>query len=477
MVLCGGLHALDSATNPIACNRDDGKCTFIDFDRPKNKMWNVLDPTTLLHDIDYAKAIRTPASKTLFSGTIISAPYDLGPKPCAEQDWRVVLLSRESSNILIYGPADISEFCDDDKRRIVLVVPVHVVWARIFPNSPNFRDPFRKAPSPLKSPDDSYCLKNNFPPEDPKREWDIRPCDLYWVFGGFYDQPFAFLYNHLTQPGTFQGTLSFTPAIGKVPNTAGAPPGEKAPAETLNFDVQLYASGKVGKGYIGVPLVFEKANAPTANLNSLIMGISYDIPFATPKHEYVSSGTDRFRFTLRLPDVRVQYGPEFAVSTPHDINMVATGVVRVPFVFGVHSQPSAISIFPVVGVEGGSHVSAHLTENNEILRRVVGFDSSLRVPFILTHAFFGDKPNTIDFAWRTRYLSYPEPITDYVSGIAEILSKEQRSYWRGSFVMPVSTLIQFKVTVQHGGLPPDFDYLGYSVNLGLTFGNPGYSEH
>ena len=135
---------MDSATNPIACNRDDGKCTFIDFDRPKNKMWNVLDPTTLLHDIDYAKAIRTPASKTLFSGTIISAPYDLGPKPCAEQDWRVVLLSRESSNILIYGPADISEFCDDDKRRIVLVVPVHVVWARIFPTHQIFEIRFAK---------------------------------------------------------------------------------------------------------------------------------------------------------------------------------------------------------------------------------------------------------------------------------------------------------------------------------------------
>ena len=84
---------------------------------------------------------------------------------------------------------------------------------------------------------------------------------------------------------------------------------------------------------------------------------------------------------------------------------------------------------------------------------------------------------TVDFSWRTRYLSYPEPFTDYVSGSPQTLTKQQRSYWRGSYVIPVSTLVNLKFTVQHGGLPPDFNYLGYSLNLGLTFGNPGYSEH
>jgi hypothetical protein len=131
----------------------------------------------------------------------------------------------------------------------------------------------------------------------------------------------------------------------------------------------------------------------------------------------------------------------------------------------------------VVGVEGGNHVHTHITEDHYILRKVAGFDASIRAPFILTHAFLGDKPVTIDFAWRTRYLSYGEPFTDYVSGVAETLSKQQRSYWRGTYIIPFSTLAQFKVTVQHGGLPPDFDYLGYSLNLGLTLGNPGYTEH
>jgi len=124
-----------------------------------------------------------------------------------------------------------------------------------------------------------------------------------------------------------------------------------------------------------------------------------------------------------------------------------------------------------------NRIQARLDEQDPILRKVAGSDSSLRIPFILTHQFLGDKPMTIDFAWRTRYLSYPEPFTDYVSGVYETLTKQQRSYWRVSFVIPASTLVQFKVTVQHGDLPPDFDYLGYSVNLGFTFLNPGYSEH
>jgi hypothetical protein len=139
------------------------------------------------------------------------------------------------------------------------------------------------------------------------------------------------------------------------------------------------------------------------------------------------------------------------------------------------------AVFPAIGIEAGNHVVTHaidgLPEANPIFRQVYGWDSSLRVPFFLTHAFLGDKPTTIDFSWRTRYLSYAEPFTDYVSGVPETLAKHPQSYWRGDWIVPFSQLAQFKVTVQHGGLPPDFDYLGYSVNVGLTLGNPGYTEH
>jgi hypothetical protein len=180
--------------------------------------------------------------------------------------------------------------------------------------------------------------------------------------------------------------------------------------------------------------------------------------------------------------LRIQYGPELSAGPPHDINLVGAVTLRLPILLDFHHQPSAISVFPVVGIEAGSHLNAHPTgtgdmETDDIFRKVAGFDSSVRVPYYLVHAFLGDKPMTVDFSWRTRYLSYREPFIDYVSGTPEVLTKQQRSYWRGSYIIPVSTVVSFKVTVQHGGLPPDFKYLGYAVNLGLTFGNPGYSEH
>jgi hypothetical protein len=463
----GRLAAQNAAPNPIMCGKGHPECELTEFNRASN--------TLLVHREEYADAIRGQGSKILYSGTVISAPY-VSSELCPDQDWRVVLLSKESSNVLVYGPADISEFCGKD--RVLLVVPVSVIWARIFHYGGNLRDPLRKMPAPMPkpaSPDDPYCKDAVFPTGDVRP--NIRPCDRFSWLRFMYDDPAGPIYNSLTQPGTIQGTISFTPAIGKVPNLKSGLPGIKAPAETLNFDAQLYASDKLGKGWIGFPLVFEKANSPTANLNSLTMGISYDIPMSSLRPEWLDLKSRQLRLWVRPPDVRVQYGPEMAVSTPHDINLIASANVRLPIMIDIHNQPSALSIFPVFGIEGGNHVLTHLTETDDIFRKLLGFDSSVRLPFILTHAFLGDKPTTIDFSWRTRYLSFPEPITDYVSGIPETLTAQQRSYWRGSFVVPISTLAQFKVTVQHGALPPDFDYLGYSVNLGLTFGNPGYSEH
>src|SRR5580658_5190489 len=541
IIACGRVNA----QQPIFCDKDTAQnhgCTLTRFDRPANWMGRVGQGSpkdgpnvTPMTDPKLVWAINSPASKILYSGTIISAPFDPKEvKDCQATDWRVALLSRESSNIVIYGPADISEFCDFDGdhpadkghpagHTVLLVVPVAVIWAQVFHYSGNDLDPLRKPPGPVPAPTLQYCMTNLIPPPEPPpgspppppgsppvlpqptpdaegSPGGIRPCDAdkhSWV----YKEPVGRAYNYFTQSGSSQGTISFSPAIATLPScrlgdtTCTPPPSSDKLKETLSFDVQLYPSAALGRGWIGLPIVFEKALTTTASLDSLTAAISYDIPFSRNKPQFLSTEGlgNPVRLAIRPPDFRIQYGPEFApggqtcapgnqaplcgTNAPHDLNMVAAATLRLPVVLDFHSQPSALSIFPVVGVEGGNRIQARLDEQDPILRKVAGFDSSLRIPFILTHQFLGDKPMTIDFAWRTRYLSYPEPFTDYVSGVYETLTKQQRSYWRGSFVIPASTLVQFKVTVQHGGLPPDFDYLGYSVNLGFTFLNPGYSEH
>ena len=86
-----------------------------------------------------------------------------------------------------------------------------------------------------------------------------------------------------------------------------------------------------------------------------------------------------------------------AVSTPHDLNVTAALSARLPIGINMPRQPSVITIFPSLGLEGGSHIVTHLMEPYPIPRKVVGYDTSLRVPFVVTHAFLGDKPATSDF--------------------------------------------------------------------------------
>jgi hypothetical protein len=511
-MLCDKKHSIDDV-DFIDNSESKEACTLTRFDRINN--WIKDEKLPVDHTYKYPSRVwAINGSKVIYSGTIISAPAGTD---CSDNDWRVALLSEESSSVLIYGPADISEYCDSarghpETPRVMLVVPVLVIWAQVFHYPGNLGDPLRKVPGKAAAPA-KYCgatIETNDPrptddPNADKRPGGIKPCDaesgpMQHFYHNFWGRSWGAIYNPLTQPGTSQGTISFSPAIGSKPTgnllclSAGRPPGclstLKAPAQSMSFDVQLYPSAKKGPGWIGLPVYFEKASATTANFDSLSIAVSYDWrpldhgksrylawPNRVAWHDVNGSPRDLPRLSIRPPEFMIKCGPEFATAKPHDINLVAGATVRVPILLDIHSYPSAISIFPVVGIEGGDHIHSHLTQTDDILRKVVGYDASLRVPFILTHAFLGDKPAMVDFSWRTRYLSYPEPFTDYVSGIQETLTKQQRSYWRGDFIVPISTLVQFKVTVLHGGLPPDYAYLGYNVNIGFTFANPGYSEH
>ncbi|MGA8430399.1 MAG: hypothetical protein WB729_11305 [Candidatus Sulfotelmatobacter sp.] len=57
------------------------------------------------------------------------------------------------------------------------------------------------------------------------------------------------------------------------------------------------------------------------------------------------------------------------------------------------------------------------------------------------------------------------------------MTTKRRAYERASFNAPLSSYLQFEVTVQQGSLPPDFHRVGYSLQLGLSFSDPGSVEH
>jgi hypothetical protein len=535
-------------------------CAITYFDRVEDLMWSadLHKPSKTDRrpdrDLNYVSIIRESGTKVLYSGTILDAKYGdndmISPLDtvkafegiCKKLDWRVVAMAKESSNILIYGPADVSEYCPTDSN-VVIVLPVTVIWAELYYREGNLGDPFRKTPAPITAATmtDGYCNvignvtsqtdkpilgeptsvtsgnkridttttstvttttttitqerdgPKGFETVDDKGNrhntkhspifdpaGDIRPCDRYSWLKFMYNSPSRQIWNSWTQPGASAGSISYTPGLGKIPNLTDAPTGEKAPTQALTYDLQEYPSQQLGYGYIGVPVVFEKSSVATSNLNSLIFGVSYDLPIAESKKTILNTGYGPWRAFMRPPDVRFQYGPEMGVTTPHDLNVTASLTARFPLVVNMPRQPSVLTVFPVIGLEGGNRVRTHaiqgVTNTDPISRKIAGYDISLRSPFVVTHAFLGDKPATVSFSWRTRYLSYNEPFTDFVSGYPERLTKVKRSYWRGTYTLPFGQLASFKVSVQHGGLPPDFAYLGYSVNLGVTLGNPGYSE-
>jgi len=483
-------YAAPRVTYYLNCRHNSEQCHF--FNRPKDELdKHAVKGTDPAADPEFSTLVDViVGSKVMFSGTVLKIETDLD---CSKYDWNVVTQTEESSSVLIYGPADIAANCDkrDAKTFLLhLTLPVHVVWAEVDGDWYGGKDSFHKPPSPV-SPPSRDCDNNDVPANiDPHTgkpapsipAIGINLCDRRYWLGWIYST--GWVYTRLTQPGTGQGTIGYSPVVGN------------SGTLKLSYDVQINPSTKLGlsekhlPAWIGLLFVFEKDSTQKANLDSLTTALSYEVHAAAngnlfPSRTDCESGgagppprcqTHRLKF--RSPEVQFRSGIEFAPTTPHDLNTVQAELLKIPIVEDIRRQPSSLTVYPIVGLEEVQHVQTHLVgENGSQLRRVAGADASLRWPFQVTHNFLGDKPITIEYSYRTRWLSNSEPWTDVENGGTEILTTKRRAYERASFNAPISSYLQFKVTVQHGSLPPDFHRLGYSLQLGLSFSDPGSVEH
>lgn len=466
----------------VSCEQKDQRKNVYDlhacipFDREKERKDQIGDVDQAIGEgsEDYIRRA-IASSKIIFSGSVLRVKTNVD---CTQFEWFVVAQAKESSSVLIYNPTDIgTEYCDfaqpghpstnePVKNWVYLPLPIHVMWAEVTGYRIIRGDTWHKAPSPLPTESSQTIPNCNF------QVPDLRPCDRFaWPQRLFYRT--GPLYNRLTQPGTGQGAISFTPVIG-------------SGTQSFSYDAQVNVTSRFGHGWIGTPFIFEKSGAQNANLDSLVLALSYEIHPESGGNIVPYRGKQGVRvslFAVRDAEFQVRSGFELAPTTPHDLNSVQSELLKMPIVLPIYKQPSALTFYPLFGLEQVHHVSTHIAgETADQKREVTGGDASLRWPWLFAQNLLGDKPVTIDFSYRYRWLSNAEPTTNYQAAApnthpTEFLSAESHSYVRATYSEPVSSFLTFKVTVQHGSLPPDFRSLGYTLQLGLSFSDPGSFEH
>lgn len=439
----------------------DYTCNFTPFDRVHNTINGNPNASSAPEYRDVVENI--VSSKVLISGSVVQIyNSNLSVDNCEKYDWKIVAQAKESANIIIYGPSDVGAgMCGrpDPANPVgsvfLISLPVTIEWAEVTAFTGQTDDPMRKGPSPAPSvifKEFKNCQGEVVAPT-------IQPCDLgKWPVRWLYNSAW-FFYNPLTQPGSMQATINLSPVLG-------------GGSQKLSYDLQLNPAFHLGPGWLGLPVTFEKDSNIKANLDSLTAALSYDLKFVKNPN-FTNIG----HFTVRKPQMQARVGTEFAPTRPRDLNFVEGETVKLPFVFTFHRQPSALTFFPVAGIEAGKSLVSHLPGQDGIFRGVAGADASFRWPFDITHNFLGDKPITVEYSYRMRWLASDEPFTDVANGGKEIMSDQRRSYWRGSLNAPLSSNFQFKLTVQHGSLPPDFHALDYSLSLGFTLTTSGATEH
>lgn len=482
-------------------------------------------------------------SKVFISGSVLV--YEQVDS-CANWSWSVVTQSMESSNNLVYPASDMTYFCVDGKKgvkgTILLVLPVHVIWAAVYASPAQFKDPAWKLPS--KPPTAHDCMGNPVGPgQQPQM---IRPCDANpnpWLRHGF-----GWFYSRLALPGVSQGGISIAPIMATTKST---------------WDVQLYGSTLLGPGWVGFQFMYEHDRKTADDLNSLTAALTYDVRFSRQPNFWAEWGSVKAQdhgeqcgpgveedctppyLGLRPLELNLRFGPEWSPDAfsytpkygsttagtaapnpevtqylPRDLNLVGAATLRLPIIvspsiFGPR-VPSQFSIAPVGGFEAGRRMISNGIETamacpvpeppqceqpQTIFRRVGGFDASARWPYNFTKNFLGDRPLTVDYSYRIRWLTHAEPFSDQDWMIkdnnmsAEIKAENlqpptwpllvplegqslgARIYQRITFIAPFSAYLQLRVTWQHGSLPPAFQYVGNQVTVGFTFSNPGSVEH
>lgn len=435
------------------------------FDRRRNEMTSFGEERLqeVNNQSDLVEVAAIAGSKAMLSGTVLRHK---NVKECGNYDWTTEALTFESSSVSIYGPQDVSIFCQDNGQAtqdLMVVLPVRAIWAEIYGFKGDLNDPMRTAPSNVApSPYSCESKSTNVHPDSQASVQNLTPCDVNanWFRHALYDS--AGLYNVLTQPNVWTGSLSFSPVV------------IQGGSQSLTYDLQGSVFTKLGNGWIGLPVAVEKASTAAANFDSITAYLTYMMRADRTKPWWRQGDWFGFRPT----EISFSAGPEIAPTRHRDLNFVGGFLARQPIVLTALKQPSWITFFPVAGVQGGEHINTHIAdENSSLLRGIVGADTSVRWPFHAAPNFISTKPITLTYSYRTSWLGSAEPYTDVSHGGTEQLSLRRRSFSRITYSEPLSSYLSFQASFLKGSLPPDWRSQDYTLVLGVSLASSGMAEH
>ncbi len=373
--------------------------------------------------------------------------------------------------------------------------------------------------------------KNDAPTgdEDEKSNWLLR---RYYSVGS--------LYNRLTQPGVSQGSISISPIMPATKTTWDVQAYESTLAGPgwAGFQLMYERDRKAVDDFDSLTAAFTY-DLRVAKRTPYWLCLNADGFLTRENCDPDGKGSVPPIFGIRPLEISLRAGPEWAPGSeqvkgsflptaadakpsgkeidyvPRDLNFVGGLMFRSPIIINPVrqnnvKQPEQIALAPVAGLEGGFRAISHdigtlcpsqlpgqyatatgntaatgtlcVAPPHYIFRVVVGVDASARVPYNFTRSFLGDRPLTVDFSYRMRRLYSAEPVFDvsrnpFAFTTPEGVAAGGRPYTRITFIAPFSAYLQARATWQRGALPPLFQYVGSEVALGLTFSNPGSSEH
>ena len=398
--------------------------------------------------------------KSVFTFTLTHGPQN---NHCSQMEIVVVGLTKQSPNVVIFGPSDIGTIFTTGTTAATDTCQITVsgtfIWQQVNARrSPTATDSYQVTTK--------VCGRNSHDANSSTSETVPVPLRIFAT---------AF-----TQPGAFQASFKYSPGLN-------------GSADQISTDIDFSPSWKTRVGWIGMSERYKYDSRPNQNPDALISSLTlqerfqscswYSIgtpstcPGPTPTSAPLLGLTIRpIQTDLRL--VSFEYAPATAYG-----NLITAGRIGLPFIFTIHHQPSAFTFTPSLGMDiGGNLFGAPIPHiPSTIVRGTPGGDASLRISYEKLTKYLDKKPITITAKYRAFIPARDELLTTLPSGSGGVpvytLSSKTRHFAQSDVSIPLTKYVSAGFSYLFGSLPPSFRQFDHNIQISIKAQSQADYEH